>query len=103
MGAVTLGIMPSAAEYVEKFCEVNHLGKVFVEQTLRILARMVTRGVRENDNARLAAIALHLHALQVKELKLTDAIARMAKITPRLLVDLARDARLKMGLPVDKE
>ncbi len=48
--------MPSAAEYVEKFCEMHHLGEVFKEGTLRLLAKMAPRGVRENDNARLAEI-----------------------------------------------
>ncbi len=95
--------MPTPAEYVEKFCEVNHLGTIFAEHALRVLAKMVTRGVRETDNARLAAIALHLHAIQVKQHSLTGAIARMAKITPRLLMDLAKDARVKMGLQVEKD
>ncbi len=89
--------MPTPAEYV------NRLGKIFAEQTLRLLAKMVTRGVRQNDNARLAAIALHLHAIRVKQHKLTGAIARMAKITPRLLMDLAKDARVKMGLQSEEE
>ncbi len=93
--------MPSAAEYVEKFCEVHHLGEVFKEGTLRLLAKMVTRGVRESDQARLAAIALHIHAFQTKQHKLTDAIAHMAQVTPRVLMEIAKEARKKMGLQVE--
>ncbi len=93
--------MPSPTEYVETFCEVFHLGKVYTEQSLRLLAKMVTRGVQVHDPAQLAAIALYLHALQTKQLALTDAIARMAKITPPVLMALAKDARSKMGILVD--
>ncbi len=93
--------MPTAAEHVEKFCEVHHLGAVFNEGTLRLLAKMVTRGIRERDQTRLAAIALHIHAVQTKQHKLTDAIAHMAQVTPRVLVELAKEARKKMGLQVE--
>ncbi len=89
--------MPSPADYVVKFCKAHHLGTIFAEKTLRVLAKMVTRGVRENDNARLAAIALHLHAIGSGQHGLTDAIARMAQVTPAVLMDLAKGARVKMG------
>jgi transcription initiation factor TFIIIB Brf1 subunit/transcription initiation factor TFIIB len=92
--------MPSAAEYVETFCEVFKLGEKFKAGVLRLLAKAVTRGVRENSNAHLAAIALYLHAIQAGQHKLVDAIARMAQISPDELRDLAKKARVKMGIQV---
>ncbi len=97
------GNLPSAAKYVEKFCEVNHLGEVFKEGALRVLAKMVTGGGRENSNARLAAIALHLYSIQAQQHKLKDAIGRMAQISPHVLLGLVKGAREITGLQVEKE
>ncbi len=97
------GNIPSPDAYVKHFCEIYNLGSEFNARALAILVDMTAKGVRENDSAPRAAIALRLHAIQTKQPQLFAGIARMAKVTPQWLMDLVRDAWLQMGLQVEKE